>query len=895
MLNDDRPDPQQLLQSLQALESRDSAGKLHIFFGMSAGVGKTYAMLKAAQELLAEGVDVVIGVVETHGRAETEALLVGLPVIARRTGEYRGVAISEMDLDAILARRPQCVLIDELAHTNAPGSRHPKRYQDVLELLEAGIDVCTTLNVQHLESQIDVVLRVTGVRVRETVPDSVLGRADQITIIDIAPTELIERLNEGKVYLDEQARAARENFFKEESLTALRELALRLTAEHVEGKLEEIRQGSLISARWNTTERLLVAVSHSPHSETLIRATRRHASAMRAPWIALNVETGTALAPSDQERLSKNLKLAQELGAEVITTADTDIVSAIERLSRQRDVTQIIVGRPTRRFWRDLISGGTILDRLVRRSHDIDIHVIRPLSDLATELKTPLPEVVNPIIRQLAVVIPIVAALTLVSFFLQDIIGYRAVGFVYLLAIVLLATRVSFWPMMGAAALSALSWNYLFIPPPYTFHINAPEDIMMFCAYFVVASISGYLTMRTGRQDRLLRQREVRTEELYDFARALIEIGSLEELSAEVDRRTQRLFQSRSRIVVCHPNRKSLLRPGPDRQIALDENEWAVATWAFEHGKIAGWSTDTLSQARCLCLPLTAGEERLGVLVFRPIEPIPLTRDQFALLMAIGHQAAGACERDRLLVAARRSEMLQESERLHQTLLNSISHELRTPLTSIVGSTLALKEDSKSQADGTRSALLKDITGAADRLNHVINNLLNMSRLNSGMLRLQKEWFDFGDLLTEVISESAAVIKDHTLKVDSIPETILVEGDYYLLKNTLANLLRNSCLYSLPASEIEIIVRATADRIDIDIRDQGKGIATEELHKVFEKFYRPVGSPAGGIGLGLSIARSIVELHGGTITALNREGGGTVFSIRLPLRTPPAELMESRQ
>jgi two-component system sensor histidine kinase KdpD len=401
--------------------------------------------------------------------------------------------------------------------------------------------------------------------------------------------------------------------------------------------------------------------------------------------------------------------------------------------------------------------------------------------------------------------------------------------------------------------------------------------------------------MRTGRQDRLLRQREVRTEELYDFARALIEINSLEELSAEVDRRTQRLFQSRSRIVATHPDRKSLLRPGPDRQITLDENEWAVATWTYEHGKIAGWSTDTLSQARCMCLPLTAGEERLGVLVFRPIEPIQLTRDQFALLMAISHQTAGACERDRLLVSARRTEMLQESERLHQTLLNSISHELRTPLTSIVGSAQALKEDPELQSDETRSTLLKDITGAADRLNHVINNLLNMSRLNSGMLRLQKEWFDFGDVLTEVISESAAVIKDHTLKVDSIPESILVEGDYYLLKHTLANLLRNSCLYSLPASEIEIIVRATADRIDIDIKDEGKGIAAGELHRVFEKFYRPTGSPAGGIGLGLSIARSIVELHNGTITALNREGGGTVFSIRLPLRTPPAELTESRQ
>ncbi len=892
MTNSDRPDPQRLLQALKSDEAKARSGKLRLFFGMSAGVGKTYAMLKTAQELLGGGVDIVVGIVETHGRAETQALLEGLTVIPRRVIEYKGTHLEELDLDAIIARKPALVLIDELAHSNAPGSRHPKRYHDVQELLDQGINVYSTLNVQHLESLNDVVRRITGVTVRETVPDSIIRMADEISLIDISPTELLKRLHEGKVYLGDRKQAAAENFFKEESLTALRELSLRATAEQVEHELQDLRQSLLISGRWNTAERLLVAVSHSPSSEDLIRATRRHAGAMRVPWIALNVDTATPLSAVDEECLRENLRLAQELGAEVVTTADSDVVAAIARIARERDITQIIVGRPDRRFWRDLLGGGTILDRLVRLRLDIDIHVIRPHMEIGDSLRKPI--IQAPKVDRVSVLtaLAMVAGISVLNWLLAPLIGYRAVGFVYLLAIMLLAFRSSFAAMLTAATLSAIVWNFFFIPPRFTFSISAPEDFMMFAAYFVVATITGILTARSIKQERLLRQRELRTQVLFDFVRALVELEGMDQLEKEVDRRVQRLFQARSCLLIPDKKTQKLGRIARTSAIDMDTNDWAVAAWVHENGKPAGWSTETLSQVRSLCLPLRVADEQLGVLLFRPIEPMEFSREQNDLLYALCHQTAVVVQREALQIQNRDLALLEESEKLHQTLLNSISHELRTPLTAIIGFAAALRDSKLKSSDAGRETLADEIIVSADRLNHVIENLLDMSRLQSGTLRLNLEWFDVQELIRETVEQCRSLLRERQVNVIYGEQSLLLSGDFGLLLHALSNLLRNAAMYSPANSSIEISSAISADYLSISVLDQGPGIPSSEIGHVFERFRRLPGSPAGGIGLGLSLAKSIVELHKGRVRVANRSGGGAEFKIELPIASRPKALTE---
>ena len=892
MTNTDRSDPQRLLEAIQADESKRLSGKLRLFFGMSAGVGKTYAMLTAAQELLAAGADVVVGVVETHGREETQALLEGLPVIPKRQVDYKGATLEEFDLDAVLERRPAVVLVDELAHTNAPGSRHPKRYQDVLELLEHGIDVFSTLNIQHVDSLNDVVRRITSIAVRETVPDSIIQQAHEITLIDITPAQLLQRLREGKVYLGDRLKAAADNFFKEESLTALRELLLRTTAESVEVELQGLRQGRLISGRWNTTERLLVAVSHSPFSEDLIRATRRHAAAMRAPWLVLNVDEGRLLTAGDQEQLTRNLRLAQELGAEVVTTADSSVVKAISRISRERDVTQIIVGRPDRRFWRDLYKGGTILDRLVRLGLDIDIHVIRPQGDTAGPVRRPERKTPRINFTSIGTALLIVAAASAVNWSLAPLIGYRAAGFVYLLAILFLAAKSSFAAMLTAATFSALIWNFFFIPPHFTFVISQPEDLMMFAAYFVAALITGVLTSRTIRQEQLLRQRETRTQVMFDFVRALVEVEGLENLTAELDRRTQRLFQARSSLLVLDARTGKLRKTDLGNAVDLDDSDWAVASWVYQNAKQAGWSTDTLSQVRSLCLPLNVGDQKLGVLLFRPLEKVEMSQEQKDLLGAMCHQTAVALQREFLQRKNRELALLEESEKLHQTLLNSISHELRTPLTTIIGFASALRETSVRTDARGREELADEIISSADRLNHVIENLLDMSRLQSGSLRLKFEWFDVQDLIKETVEQNQSLLRERQTKVVTGDQSLLLHGDFGLLLHALSNLLRNAVLYSPLNSSVEIVTAMTPGYLSIAILDQGPGIPAAEMSQIFEKFRRLANSPAGGIGLGLSLSKSIIELHKGRIRVANRRGGGAEFTIELPVSERPAALTE---
>lgn len=888
MNDESRLDPDALLKVIDDETQSKFRGKLRVFLGMSAGVGKTYAMLKAAHRMKAEGRSVIVGLVETHGRSETAELLEGLELIPKKVLQHRGITLEEMDLDAILARKPDIVIVDELPHTNAPGSRHEKRYQDVLEILGAGIDVFTALNVQHLESRKDAVEGITGIRIRETVPDSILDQASLVELVDIAPSELLKRLAEGKVYLGDKAKEAADKFFKEDRLTALREIALRMTAERVDQDLQRFSV-TRNDSPWQTNERLLVAVSHSPYSEKLIRATRRLAYNLEAPWIAVHIDTGVILNDEDQSQLVKNLQLARELGAEVVTTMDTSLAAAIKRISRQKNVTQVVVGRPTRRWFRDVLEGGSLLARLVNESHEVDIHVIRieklthRRPSLWAELalyrtKTGFVKYWNTLWFLLGI--------TFLSAFIENFVGYRVIGFIYLLVVLIVGMFGSIGAVLFAATFSALAWDFLFINPKFTFTIASPEDIILCFAYFVVALITGFLTNRIRFHERLMREREERMEVLYRVLKDISDSKNKEEFIDKVRSRIGALLEGECGVVL--KGRDGLLDFSGSKSYSLnlDERERAVALWTFQNQKSAGWSTETLSQARALYIPLQGTNENIGVFLFRPERKVrKLGPDQENLLYTIIGQLGLSIERHFLGKRIAEAQRLEDSEKLQQTILSSISHELRTPLTAILGSTAALDNDLIENP--LAKNIVKDLEANGERLNRVIENLLDMSRLSSGSLALNLEWQDMSDLIGVVLKKHAKPLSAHRVSVDLQPELPLVRLDFRLFEHALANLVINAAQYSDPNTEIFVRVRATGKHLLLAVEDHGSGIPEEYVSQVFEKFYRVPGTLPGGTGLGLSIVRNIVELHRGTVRYEKNEPHGSRFVIDLPLEQQP--------
>ncbi len=888
MQSDDRPDPDQLLRALSRNDTERPTGNLHVFFGMAAGVGKTYAMLEAARARAADGTDVVVGLVETHGRAETERLLQGLTVIPRRKTTYRDVELAEMDIDAILARRPQLALVDELAHTNVPGSRHPKRWQDVVELLDAGIDVFTTLNVQHVESRKDSVQTIAGITIRECVPDQLLERAAQIELVDITPGDLLKRLREGKVYLGDKADTAAANFFKEDRLTALRELSLRLTAELVDNALHDMMLTQSGSARWKPTERLMVAVSHSPFSEGLIRATRRIAFSLSAPWIAVNVNTGAILSDADRATLARNLRLVTELGGELVSTSDSDISLALRRVADQRRVTQLVIGRPTWR-WRDLLSGGSILDRLARQEAPYDILVLQPNSQEITPGQTRS----NPPVKSFRpgpyyIAVGTVIAVALINGLLFGVIGYKAVGFVFLLSVLLLSLVVPVGAVTTGALLSALIWDYFFIPPRGTMHISSPEDVMMVVSYIVAALVPGSLTYRLRTRERLIREREARTGLLYDLAKNLVAQPNMASALESLSQRLGTLLQGEIDLLVVDQSGRLKSSSVLGNDWLATEKERAVAVWAFEHGRAAGWATDTLPMAAAMYLPLrgTSGPS-MGVMAFRPKTDRRLTQDEENLLSAIAHQLVLSVERDRLQEAAQQAERLRDSERLLQAVIDSISHELRTPLTAIAGNVSALASMDVTADPKGREAIVSDLLSIVDRLNRVVGNLLDMSRFSASAVALQADWHDIGDLIVSSVRATERQTSHHTIQMRIAENLPLAWVDYRLVQQAIENLIANAANYSPADSLVEISCEAFENRFLISVCDRGPGIPEAALPHLFEKFYRVPGTPSGGVGLGLAIAKAIVEVHGGSIGARNRPNGGAVFSISLPVRTQP--------
>ncbi|HEU5467302.1 MAG TPA: sensor histidine kinase KdpD [Gemmatimonadales bacterium] len=879
-MTDGRPDPESLLARARAEERRVGRGRLKIFFGASPGVGKTYAMLEEARAKKREGVDVVVGLVETHGRRETAALLGGLDVLARRASEYRGVRLEEFDLDGALARHPGLILVDELAHTNAPGSRHTRRFQDVEELLAAGINVYTTLNVQHLESLNDVVAQITGVQVRETVPDSILDEADDVELADLSAEDLLTRLREGKVYVPEQAARALEEFFRKGNLIALRELALRRTAQRVDAQMRGYREEHGIQEIWPAADRLLVCIGPNPAGARLIRAGKRMASSLQCDWLVVSVEVpGQAISDSDRAALAQNLHLAQELGAQTATLSGHDVATEILAYAREQNVAKVVIGKPTHSRWRDKLFGST-LDALVRGSGDLEVHVISG-DEVLPRAGRQRPAVHRSPAAEYGWATLVVALGTALGAVVFRDLSVTDVAMVYLLGAGLVASRYGRGPSLFAAILSIACFDFFFVPPYFTFAVTDLRYLLTFGVMLAISVVISGLTLRIRDQAEAARDRERRTGALYAMSRELAGARGREEVLRIVGHHVRASFAAE--VYVLLPDGAGRLAVPP--RVPLDEKERSVAQWVFDRGRPAGRSTDTLPAAHALYLPLVAASGGIGALGVSPSDAAGLDDVMvIRLLEAFAGQAALALERELLAERAQREQLEVEAERLRTSLLSSLSHDLRTPLAAITGAAGSLLDEHAPLAPAARRELLGSILEESQRMNRLIGNLLDMIRVESGALRIQREWQPLEEPLGVALIRLGDRLKGREVKVGDLP---LVPGDPVLLEQVFLNLIENAVKYTPPGSPIDISATSDGHVVRVAVADRGPGIAPGDAERVFEKFYRSAGAPAGGgVGLGLTICRGIVTAHGGRIWVENRPGGGAIFQFTLPLSGP---------
>ncbi len=885
-VDDIRRDPEAFLRSLKRAEEKERKGKLRIFFGMCAGVGKTYEMLQAAHEARKKGANIVIGYVETHGRRETEALVENLPLVPRKSVEYRGTALSEMDLDAILALKPDIVLVDELAHTNAPGSRHTKRYLDVLEILGNGIDVYTTLNVQHLESRADTVAQITGAVVRETIPDSIFEQADDVTVVDLSPDELLKRLSEGKVYTKERSQRAITHFFRAGNLTALREMALRVVAERLEREVRDYRQAKRIRVPWRAGSRLVVGITPSKDSVRLIRWTRRLATSMQASWIAVFVERAEPDRRADNERFAKNIALARSLGAEIITTADEEVATALVRVAREQNATQIIVGKSEPRWpWQQ-----SLVSKLIELSTDIDVYVASgEEADQRTRRRTILAPTIRSTFRQYAIATALVLLVNVPLYLLQEVIGYQTVSLVFLLLIILLPLRLGVGPVILAAGLSAVTWDFFFIPPRFTLFIAKAQDLLMMVTLFAVAAVSSILTARIRAREKAVRSREERATALYALTNDLSAAKNQDDVAEAAVANIRNFFSAEVAVFLSDLDGDLVKTQHAASSYAVGEKELNVPAWVHWNEKRAGRSTDTLPYAEGTYYPLAGPRYPLGVIGIRLPADDRLSADQEALLGNFLSQISSALEREFLNELTKRSIVFFESERLYTTLFASVSHEMRTPITALVGASESLLNDEVGGKRELRHELAHEIQSAAERLDNVVQNLLAMTRLESGLLEPSLDWADLRDVINSALNKVQKEISRHRVAVEISPTLPLIRLDYTLMEQVFVNLMRNAATHTPEGSSVDIKAHLDQGQAVITVADNGPGFPPQALPRLFEKFYRVPGAKTGGIGLGLSIVQGFVQAHHGTVTAESRPGGGSQFTIRLPIehQTPP--------
>jgi two-component system sensor histidine kinase KdpD len=911
MADASRPDPDALLAKVQREEAKRRRGKLKIFFGAAAGVGKTYAMLAAAHEKHGEGVHVVIGIVETHGRAETAALLEGLEVLPARPVEHRGARLREFDLDAALKRRPTLIIVDELAHTNAPGSRHPKRWQDVEELLDAGIDVYTALNVQHLESLNDVVGGITGVRVQETVPDTAFDKADEVELVDLPPEELLERLKEGKVYMPQQAKAAVENFFRKGNLIALRELSLRRTAERVEEQMRVYREDQGISEVWQAGELVLVCIGPGALAEHLVRAGRRFAAALHADWIVAYIETPQlqGLHAHERDAVMQNLRLAESLGATTATLGAPQMSSAILEYAREKNVTKILLGKPTRTGWRRWLLG-SVVDTVVREANDIDVYLLG--GERRKPGETPviarsraylgLPEAERASAKPrwpgyaAAVAAPVLC--TGIGFLVSGPNELINLVMVYLLGVMLVATRSGRGPSILASVLSVAAFDFFFVPPEFTFAVSDVRYVVTFAVMLLVGVVISSLAASLRTQARVAGYREKRAASLYAVSRELAAALKEDEIVRAAAGHVGAEFGAQCAILFPNAAGRIVYPKGASQSYSLHGADLGVAQWVFDHGRIAGRGTDTLPGADAVYFPIRGASGPLGVLALLPssLRRVFLPEQQ-RLLETFLNQTALALERVRLAEAAQNAQIKVETESLRNSLLAGISHDLRTPLSAIVGAASSLAEEPERLSPEARRELARTIYDEGQRMATLANNILDMARLDAGAVTLKRDWVPLEEVVGGVLTRLRARLEGRPVKIDLPKDAPLVKLDAVLIEQVLMNIIENALKYTPAGSGIEISAEFAPAAVTVSVADEGPGIPPGLEEKLFDKFYRASPERAqSGVGLGLTICRAIVEAHGGTIRAENRSPHGAAFRFTLPRdEAPPTIEGEERQ
>jgi two-component system sensor histidine kinase KdpD len=885
---DARPSPDELLQQVQAEEARRKRGKLKVFLGAVAGVGKTYAMLEAARARRAEGLDVIVGIVETHGRRETDALLAGLEILPPRSVEYRGTKLCEFDLDAVLARKPAIVLVDELAHTNAPGSRNAKRWQDIQALLDAGTNVYTTLNVQHLESLNDVIAQITGVEVRETLPDSMVEQADEIELVDLPPDDLLQRLKEGKVYVPEQAGLAAEHFFRKGNLIALRELAMRVAAARVDQQARAYRQEQAITRTWPATERLLVCITSSPLSARLVRAARRMASGLHVEWIAANVDQ-PGLSEADRTQLAESLGLAQQLGADVVTLTGDSAVDEIVNYARRHNVTRIIAGKPGRLRWRERLHG-SFVDTLIHASSDIDVYVIKGEDEpgmVAHGFAAAVPTRWAPYGWAILAVL----ACTGVAFAMYPFFALPNLIMVYLLGVMVIAARFGQGPAVVSAILSVAAFDFSFVPPPLSFAVSDSQYVVTFGVMLTVALFIGSMTAQLRRQAKNAVERERRTAALFAMSGHLSRARGTEELLDIVVSHVAEIVESDIALLLPDADGHLHVAAGNEATFPMDARERGVVYWVYDLGCAAGLGTDILPSTEGLYLPLKGTRGALGVLGVRPTRASRgLTPELLQLLETLAVHAGLAIEADQLAGELGKAQVQAETEKSRNALLSSVSHDLRTPLSAITGAASTLLEHGEALDPGARRELAETIAEETAHMSRLVTNLLEMTKLESGAAKVRKDLCAVEDVVGSALVYLDKQLSRHRVAVRLPADLPPVPLDASLMEQVFINLLENAAKYAPAGSEIEVSAASDDRQMTVEVADRGPGITPGDEHSVFDKFYR--GKQAGstpGVGLGLTICRAVIEAHGGKIWVQNRDGGGAAFRFTLPLNGTHAD------
>lgn len=885
-----RPSPDALLQQAQ----QEGRGKLKIFLGAAPGVGKTYEMLQAARRKRAEGIDVVAGVIETHGRSETAALLGDLDTLPRRREAYKNRELDEMDLDALLARRPQLALVDELAHTNTPGSRHPKRWQDVIELLDAGIDVYSTLNIQHLESLNDVVASITHVRVRETVPDLVLEAAHEIEVIDITPADLMQRLREGKVYRGEAGERALQHYFTTSNLTALRELALRRTADRVDEQLQQQRRARGVEQVWAAGERVLVCINESLAGEALVRHAKRVADRLDAPWTVLHLETARSLQLDDAARtqIHATLRLAEQLGADTQTLpGGMNIADTVLRLVREHNVTQLLVGKSRRSKlfeWRH----GSVVRELVDKAEGIAVQVI--VDAPPTQQRQRRREAATSARRwswgrgtDHLYALLYAGVATLIALAVDRWLSVPNVSMLFLPAVIIAATRSGLVPGLVCALACAAVYNFMFLPPLYTFTIGDPANVVALIAFLLTAAFTGRLSARAREQAQLASDQAMLNGELLQFSRQIAGLRRLDELMGIAAKRVAQMLDADVVLLSADPDGLHI-RGASSPQAVLDEADLAAAIWSRDRAQVAGRGSDTLPGANWLFVPMLSDRAAVGVVGIRSRTRLRLGASERRLLDALADLIAIGTERIRLAKDVDQAKMHAETEKMRAALLTSVSHDLRTPLASILGSITSLRAYAQNYDAAARDELLSTAQDETERMSRFVSNLLDMTRIDAGALQVRRESCELYDVVSGAVRRTQKLLAFHQLKLDLPAGMPFVLADPVLLEQVLVNLLDNAAKYAPEGTEITITARQHRYALTLSVADRGSGIPSGEQERIFDVFYRirEADRQRAGTGLGLTICRAFVQAMGGRIRVRNRDdGSGAVFEIEFPAST----------